>query len=104
MSEAFNLAGGQKGAVSEFHSNWGDWPVNNASAGIASASSIQGKYVLKVTVEDGSIIAKIRGKGEAAAGIQNKELRLGVTFTGGSYKWACNSDADNKYLPAACRK
>jgi type IV pilus assembly protein PilA len=98
-----NLAGGQKGAVSEYHSNWGDWPGTNSEAGVAKSASIRGKYVAGVDVRGRSVIATIRGQ-SVARGIMNRHLILEVTATSGSYVWHCVSDdIDDKYLPANCR-
>ncbi len=51
MSEALNLAGGQKGAITEYHSNYGVFPANNASAGIADAADITGKTEREIRKE-----------------------------------------------------
>ncbi|EPH7454669.1 pilin, partial [Neisseria gonorrhoeae] len=55
VSEAILLAEGQKSAVTEYYLNHGEWPKNNASAGVASASDIKGKYVQSVTVANGVV-------------------------------------------------
>ncbi|HGH6626595.1 TPA: pilin, partial [Neisseria meningitidis] len=57
VSEAILLAEGQKSAVTEYYLNHGEWPSNNTSAGVASASDIKGKYVEKVEVAKGVITA-----------------------------------------------
>jgi type IV pilus assembly protein PilA len=104
MSEAFSLAGGQKGAVSEYHSNWGKWPANNGEAGIATAASIKGNYVASVNVETNGVVkATMKAAGSVAPGIATKTLTLTPTATGGSYQWKCATSADKKYLPASCR-
>ena len=106
MSEAFNLAGGQKAAVTEYHSNHGDWPADNAAAGVASKSQITGKYVSSVEVKSGGVIVASLKSSGVSAGIKSKTLTLtgSVDATApGSYKWACSSTADAKYLPSACR-
>ncbi|MDR0440406.1 MAG: pilin [Candidatus Accumulibacter sp.] len=103
MTEAFNLAGGQKGAVSEYHSNWGDWPDNNFHAGVAMAASIKGKYVVQVDVRGASVIATLNSR-SVAVDIRGKHLILEATATGGSYEWTCRSDdIAPKFLPANCR-
>lgn len=103
MSEAFNLAGGQKGAVTETKSNKGDWPSSNAAAGIAAASSIKGKYVASVKISgDGVITATMKSSG-VSTDIKNATLTLTPTENSGSYEWACASSASAKYLPASCR-
>jgi len=119
VTEAFNLAGAQKLAVSEYHSNWGSFPANNADAGIADETKIKGNYVSGVKItregtagasdEKAVITATIKTEG-AAKGIQGSTLVLkGSTSGEGSYEWDCNKSSaggtiDVKYRPAACRK
>ncbi|ENW1754959.1 pilin [Neisseria gonorrhoeae] len=57
VSEAILLAEGQKSAVTEYYLNNGIWPENNGDAGVASSSSIKGKYVQKVEVAKGVVTA-----------------------------------------------
>ncbi|MCP2041795.1 type IV pilus assembly protein PilA [Neisseria sp. HSC-16F19] len=115
MSEAFSLAGGQKGAVSEYHSDKGAWPANNLSAGIANATDITGKYVASVGVGSaagtgqgatpGRIIATMQNSGIATP-IRGATLTLSPIKNDGSYDWVCSSSltgTNAKYLPAACR-
>lgn len=109
MSEAFNLAGGQKGAVAESYANYGVWPADNNAAGIAPKSQINGKYVDNVEVTQNKITATLKNA-NVSKGIQGKKLTLSGTVTQGggtdekgSFDWECTSDASAKYLPAACR-
>ncbi|EMU1461912.1 pilin, partial [Neisseria gonorrhoeae] len=69
VSEAILLAEGQKSAVTEYYLNNGEWPENNTSAGVASSSSIKGKYVQSVTVAKGVVTAQM-----ASTGV-NKEIK-----------------------------
>ncbi|HFA2619203.1 TPA: pilin, partial [Neisseria gonorrhoeae] len=55
VSEAILLAEGQKSAVTEYYLNNGEWPKDNGSAGVASASKIIGKYVKEVEVKNGVV-------------------------------------------------
>ncbi|EMT2757524.1 pilin, partial [Neisseria gonorrhoeae] len=57
VSEAILLAEGQKSAVTEYYLNNGEWPKDNDSAGVAASSSIKGKYVKEVKVENGVVTA-----------------------------------------------
>ncbi|HFA5775178.1 TPA: pilin, partial [Neisseria gonorrhoeae] len=59
VSEAILLAEGQKSAVTEYYLNNGEWPKDNDSAGVASASKIIGKYVKEVKVEKGVVTAEM---------------------------------------------
>ncbi|EMS5464870.1 pilin, partial [Neisseria gonorrhoeae] len=63
VSEAILLAEGQKSAVTEYYLNNGIWPENNGDAGVASSSSIIGKYVESVTVTNGVVTAKMKPSG-----------------------------------------
>lgn len=103
MTEAFNLAGGQKGAVVESKANYGTWPKNNTSAGIAAASKITGKYVAKVEITTGGVITATMKAKDVSEKIQGATLTLTPTENEGSYAWACSSSADKKFLPASCR-
>lgn len=103
LSEAFSLAGGQKGSMSEYHSNYGKWPADNTAAGIAAANKITGKYVESVTVVNNKATAKMFGAGKVAKGVQGKTLEIIGSATEGSYSWSCTSNADAKYRPASCR-
>ncbi|ENY0171355.1 pilin, partial [Neisseria gonorrhoeae] len=69
-SEAILLAEGQKSAVTEYCLNHGEWPKDNASAGVASpATDIKGKYVQSVTVANGVVTAEMKPSGV------NKEIQ-----------------------------
>ncbi|MCH8715244.1 pilin, partial [Neisseria gonorrhoeae] len=67
--EAILLAEGQKSAVTGYYLNHGKWPENNGDAGVASASTIKGKYVQKVEVAKGVVTAEM-----ASTGV-NKEIK-----------------------------
>ncbi|ENW7765177.1 hypothetical protein GXI98_001652, partial [Neisseria gonorrhoeae] len=88
VSEAILLAEGQKSAVTEYYLNNGEWPENNASAGVASASDIKGKYVESVTVANGVVTAKMKPSGVNKE-IQGKKLSLWAKRENGSVKWFC---------------
>ncbi|ENW3168727.1 pilin, partial [Neisseria gonorrhoeae] len=75
VSEAILLAEGQKSAVTEYYLNHGIWPKDNTSAGVASSSSIKGKYVEKVEVNNGVVTAQMKPDGVNNE-IKNKKLSL----------------------------
>ncbi|HEZ9455434.1 TPA: pilin, partial [Neisseria gonorrhoeae] len=119
VSEAILLAEGQKSAVTEYYLNNGIWPSDNSAAGVASSSSIKGKYVKSVTVEKGVVTAKMLSSGVNNE-IKNKKLSLWAKREAGSVKWFCgqpvkrtgkdddvNADGTNaietKHLPSTCR-
>ena len=102
MSEAFSLAGGQKSAVSEVYANTGAWPTSNTDAGIATDTDIKGKYVEKVTVAGGKIVATMINTTGISAGIKGKTLTLSPIVNNGSVDWTCTSNAAQKYVPKVC--
>src|SRR6478752_2218853 len=54
-SEGINLAGATKLATAETYSSRGTFPANNASGGVPTAASINGKYVTSVSTAAGLI-------------------------------------------------
>ncbi|ENS9473886.1 pilin [Neisseria gonorrhoeae] len=120
------MAEGQKSAVTEYYLNHGIWPENNSAAGVASSSSIKGKYVKQVEVKNGVVTAKMLSS-NVNKEIQGKKLSLWAKRQDGSVKWFCGqpvqrdnakADADavtadaagngnekieTKHLPSTCR-
>ncbi|HEZ9884064.1 TPA: pilin, partial [Neisseria gonorrhoeae] len=105
VSEAILLAEGQKSAVTEYYLNNGEWPKDNASAGVASTpTDIKGKYVQKVEVNNGVVTAQMNPSGVNKE-IQDKRLSLWAKRENGSVKWFCGQpvkrDANNNDTVAA---
>ncbi|EMS6843112.1 pilin, partial [Neisseria gonorrhoeae] len=65
----------KKSAVAGYCPNHGEWPENNDSAGVASSSSIKGKYVKEVEVKNGVVTAQMKPSGVNKE-IQGKRLSL----------------------------
>ncbi|EMT4488372.1 pilin [Neisseria gonorrhoeae] len=102
----------------------GEWPKDNGAAGVASASTIKGKYVQKVEVAKGVVTAQMASTGVNKE-IKGKKLSLWGRREDGSVKWFCgqpvkrdNADDPNdavkddadangkistKHLPSTCR-
>ncbi|HFA7334819.1 TPA: pilin [Neisseria gonorrhoeae] len=123
VSEAILLAEGQKSAVTEYYLNNGEWPKDNASAGVASTpTDIKGKYVQKVEVNNGVVTAQMNPSGVNKE-IQDKRLSLWGRRENGSVKWFCGQPVtraeanakddtvtaddkdkiETKHLPSTCR-
>ncbi|ENW3690076.1 pilin, partial [Neisseria gonorrhoeae] len=93
---------------------------DNGAAGVASASTIKGKYVQKVEVAKGVVTAQMASTGVNKE-IKGKKLSLWGRREDGSVKWFCgqpvkrdanNNDTvaadkdkeiDTKHLPSTCR-
>ena len=106
VSEGATLSDGAKTAISEFYSNTGHFPKNNQSAGLATNTSIAGKYVSQVDVSanPGQIVATFNGP-SANKAIQGQTFVLSAITNGGSFAWSCTlSTVSQKYLPTSCRK
>ncbi|HFA8618590.1 TPA: pilin, partial [Neisseria gonorrhoeae] len=89
VSEAILLAEGQKSAVTEYYLNNGEWPKDNASAGVASTpTDIKGKYVKEVKVENGVVTAQMASS-NVNKEIKDKKLSLWAKRQDGSVKWFC---------------
>ncbi|EPI7243159.1 pilin, partial [Neisseria gonorrhoeae] len=86
--EAILLAEGQKSAVTEYYLNNGIWPENNGDAGVASSSSIKGKYVKEVKVAKGVVTAQMASS-NVNKEIKDKRLSLWAKRQDGSVKWFC---------------
>ncbi|HFA5307170.1 TPA: pilin, partial [Neisseria gonorrhoeae] len=78
----------KKSAVTEYYLNHGIWPKDNASAGVASASTIKGKYVKEVKVENGVVTATMASS-NVNKEIKDKRLSLWARRQDGSVKWFC---------------
>jgi type IV pilus assembly protein PilA len=109
VTEGLSLAGGLQTGELEYYSNYGKWPANNTSAGVATAASIVGSYVTQVTTGASNGIITVTYGGKANQAIATKTLILSpYSKNGGSFAWSCNpagsaNAVDNKYLPASCR-
>ncbi|EMT6760385.1 pilin, partial [Neisseria gonorrhoeae] len=88
VSEAILLAEGQKSAVTEYYLNHGKWPADNGAAGVASASTIKGKYVKQVEVKNGVVTAEMASS-NVNKEIKGKKLSLWAKREDGSVKWFC---------------
>ncbi|EMT5320304.1 pilin, partial [Neisseria gonorrhoeae] len=62
-------------AVTEYYPNNGKWPADNGAAGVASSSSIKGKYVKQVEVKNGVVTAQMASS-NVNKEIQGKKLSL----------------------------
>ena len=103
MTEALNLASGQKTAVAETYGQIGTWAgIESEEFGIPLETTISGKYVKQVEVAAGKITATMQASG-VSKGITSGNLVLSPTDTGGSIDWSCTSaDINQKYLPKSC--
>ncbi|ENW4022014.1 pilin, partial [Neisseria gonorrhoeae] len=77
-----------KSAITGHYLNHGKWPSDNSAAGVASSSSIKGKYVKEVKVENGVVTAQMASS-NVNKEIKDKRLSLWAKREDGSVKWFC---------------
>jgi type IV pilus assembly protein PilA len=107
VSEGSSLADGSKTAIGDFYAQHNDWPNSNASAGLASAGSIVGKYVTSVDVGAPSGNIAVTFGNQVNDKISNSVLMFSATTHAGTISWTCTTAAGsslpNKYRPQVCR-
>ncbi len=103
--EGATLASGAKVAIVEYHSARTGWPVSNASAGLATSTSISGKYVKSVDVgtQPGQITVLFGNESHPILG--GKTLVFSANDNEGSIDWECRGKGTiaGRYLPSTCR-
>ncbi|MCH8804076.1 pilin, partial [Neisseria gonorrhoeae] len=87
-------------AVTEYYPNNGKWPADNGAAGVASSSSIKGKYVKQVEVKNGVVTAQMASTGVNKE-IKDKKLSLWAKRQDGSVKWFCGQPVTRANVAAA---
>jgi len=111
VAEGSVLGDGVKSSIWDYLSNRGRVPADNASAGLPVDTSISGKFVSKMTVSAGLIIATFSSGSpqRANAKISGSTLVFSPIASAGlgSIVWKCQPDAGTvpqKYLPTICRQ
>ena len=120
VSEGLTMAAAAKAGVAEYYANVGEWPADNAEAGMGEPSEIQGKYVSSIEIASGGITITYGNEANAnkLAG-ETVGLTPGASLNG-DVIWRCGladdpsgwasataTDASTsiagKYLPSSCR-
>jgi type IV pilus assembly protein PilA len=109
VSEGLTLAGGAKAAVSEYVMDQGDFPLNNAEAGLSVANEIAGKYTTSIDVSaiPGQIVITYN-QTDTHDILAGNDLVLSAITSAGSVIWACPAIGTAgtvlaKHRPATCR-
>ena len=125
VSEGMNLASEAKNAVSDFFSQKGRFPANNASAGLPAATSLVGSYVSNMNVAGSGVITLTYGN-KVNATIRGQLLDIRPATVNGSrtspISWVCGravaptnttavavvttngTNMLDKFLPSTCRQ
>ena len=103
VAEGFSLVASGKMTVAEYYNETGTFPADNATARLAAANTIIGKYVGSVTVDTGKLTV-VFNTTSAHEKLQGKNFVLVPTDNGGSISWACGvGTVGVDYLPNSCQ-
>jgi len=104
VTEGLNLASAAKTSVAEYRVSQAGWPTNNATAGLATSTSIQSKYVTSVGVSGNGVITVT-----FSASVEPTASGQTVIFTPtignrAAVDWNCKTGTLlSKWRPANCR-
>jgi type IV pilus assembly protein PilA len=103
IAEGLNMADHAKVAITEYYSEHGEWPDNNADAGLGDMHDIFGKYVEYLLVKLNVI--EINFENESNVAIHGRKIFFTASINEGSISWECTGDVGMKpnYLPPVCR-
>ena len=104
VTEGLSLASAGKTAVSEYFAANDSLPANNATAGMASSTSISGNSVQSVNV-GGSGVITVTFSGPSGSPLASKTIQLTPNTSNGNVVWDCASggNLEAKYRPSSCR-
>lgn len=120
MAEAVSLSAFAKQKITDYHEHTGEFPSNNARAGLPPAEKIMGNYVSAVQVEQGAVHVTMGNK--AGKTLDGKRITFRPLVVTGypevPFSWVCGfssvpegmnavgqnqTDVGDAYLPASCR-
>ena len=103
VSEALSLLDGAATNITEVYATQGDWPVNNAEAGLRKTRSTFVKDIEVSTDGDsGRVTAELTGA--VHVDLEDAKIMLTAVRDHGVIDWTCFApDVDNRYLPPTCR-
>lgn len=101
VAEGIGLATGAKLAIATYYGERGEFPADNATAGMAPAASVSGRNISSVSVDSTGTI-RVAFSGSANAKLHGQVLTMQVTDNDGSLSWTCGG-LNPKYLPSSCR-
>ena len=102
VTEGFSLATDARNAIAVRHASSGTFPNGNIDAGIGTAASIKGRYVVSVTVGNADGRVDVLLGNSASDLVAGQILTMQAVLDAGSLYWTC-AGVDTRYLPSACR-
>ncbi len=101
VAEGMGLSTGAKIAIATYYGDFGQFPPDNAAAGMSQPGSISARNVRSVTVDRTGTI-NVAFSSSASAKLHDQTLTLTASDNDGSLSWACDGLPD-RYMPASCR-
>jgi type IV pilus assembly protein PilA len=103
LGEVFTLASAAKTNVTAFYQEIGQWPDDNAQAGLDEPEALKGHYVAAIRV-DGPQISVVLGDNLSEALSGKTVVFLAEANAAGQVLWGCEGkEIEGKYLPSDCR-
>ena len=124
-AEGLVFLGDAKSSVNEFYARWGRMPANNSEAGLRLPDALRGKFVRRVSVSDGVMVAMLQLGNEEGGDTLERTLTfrpwLNAKNPGAPILWSCGerdpvandyhavgdvapNPVESKWLPSVCRK
>ncbi|WP_431687380.1 pilin [Hahella sp. NBU794] len=120
VTEAVTIVGELRDQVKEYYKYKGDFPTDNAAAGMPAPNKLLGNFVKNITLENGAFHVQLGNKVNKS--LQDKYLTIRPAIVTGSpaspMTWLCGhspavegmeavgvnkTDIDPAYLPSNCR-
>ena len=104
-SEAMLLSINIKKAILDYYAYRGKFPINNKAAGLPEPQFLQGNYVAKIEIVNGSIHITLGNNCNADCAGKSLVIQPEVMTDYPTHvSWSCKSDnITPKYLPKFCR-
>ena len=109
VTEAFVMAENVKRALEAYYVDYGEWPVDNANAGLLAPNDLSSTYIKKTQVRTDCGHFRIKFRNHTGLGkLKNRWLWMKPTVStdGGSIKWSCAVSRFNQtkdLVPKECR-
>ena len=109
VTEALVLAESVKRTMEVYYADHGEWPVDNANAGLPAANDLSSTYIRKTQVRTDCGHFRMKFRNDTGLGKLKKKwlwMKPTVSTDGGSIKWSCAVSSFNRtknLVPKECR-
>ena len=109
VTEALVLAESVKRAMEVYYADHGEWPVDNANAGLPAMNDLSSTYIKKTQVKTDCGHFRMKFRNDTGLGKLKKKwlwMKPTVSTDGGSIKWSCAVSSFNRtknLVPKECR-